>query len=195
MKKQRARICKQEKNSQHICNINNIILRGGGNKKAVSLMISYVLLIAIVIGLAIGVYAWLRVIANISPTPDCKEGTSIILEQENCYPGSLELDLKNNGRFNISGVIVAISNETQQQPTIYLIPDKQGGVIKGNYYFPTPLSPQEITTVLFTNKDENGDTIIDVTAIQLQPFIIDKNQKVVCKEAVITQELTGCQIG
>ena len=49
-------------------------------KKAVSLMLSYVLLISIVIALSVGVFAWIRTMAEFSPPVDCKEGTSIILE-------------------------------------------------------------------------------------------------------------------
>jgi len=37
------------------------------NKKAVSEMISYVILIAIAIGISIGVFIWLKDYANISP--------------------------------------------------------------------------------------------------------------------------------
>lgn len=169
------------------------------SKKAVSLMISYVLLIAIVIGLGIGVYAWLKVLANISPAPDCKKGTSLILEKQECYPGKLKIDLKNNGRFNINGIVVSVGPDSQSTPTTYLIPDEQGGVIEGYYYFPEPLKPQETTTAVFKNKEKVGTieqiiTFENITIIQIQPFIIDKNQRVVCQNAVITQEVSGCQI-
>lgn len=157
-------------------------------------MISYVLLITIVIGLAIGVYAWLKILANISPATDCKEGTSLILQEQNCYQGGLELILKNNGRFNIDGVIVAISNESQKQPVIYLMPDEMGGVLEGHYYLNEPVKPGGISYALFTNKEKSGDTIKEVIKIQLQPFIVDKNQRVICKNAVITQEVSDCQI-
>ena len=49
------------------------------NKKAVSLMLSYVLLVTITIGLAIAVFSWLRLIANIEPVVSCEDGTAILI--------------------------------------------------------------------------------------------------------------------
>ncbi len=169
------------------------------NKKAVSLMISYVLLIAIAIGLATGVYAYLKVLANINPPLDCKPETSVILEDKNCYLGGVEFILKNNGRFNISGVVVSVGEDSQKAPTAYLIPQPTGGVIAGHYYFNEPLKPGEIKSAEFTNKEKIGTieqpiTFESINTIQIQPFITDKNQRVVCQNSVIKQEITECQI-
>lgn len=162
-------------------------------------MISYVILISIAIGLSIGVYGWLKLIANPTPQIDCKEGTSLILESENCAPGRLELTLKNNGRFNISGVIISIGNNPQNQPTTYPMPDELGGVLQGHYQFSEPLKPPQLSTASFTNKEKIGNIeqiipFTDIKVIQLQPFIMDKNQRIICQNAVIKQEITGCVI-
>ena len=72
------------------------------NKKAVSLMVSYVILISIVIAVSIGVYAYLKAfVGDVEPAIDCKEETSFIIESYTCSIGNLELTLRNNGRFNI----------------------------------------------------------------------------------------------
>ena len=53
------------------------------NKLGVSLMISYVLLIFITISLSVGVYIWLKSSVNINEKIDCKEGTSLSIEEYN----------------------------------------------------------------------------------------------------------------
>jgi len=162
------------------------------NKKAVSLMISYVLLIAIAIGLSIGVYAWLKLISNISPAINCKEGTSLILESQNCYPGNVEFNLKNNGRFNIDGVVIAVGENPKNTPTTYLTPHPTGGVINGDYIFLSSLNPGDSAKAIFTNQ-EIPPKIQNIRIVQIQPFIIDKNQKIICQNSVIKQEIEPCQ--
>ena len=71
-------------------------------KKAVSLMISYVLLIVIAIVMSIIVFSYLKTVANVKPVIDCKSGTSIFIEDYKCGQGKIKLTLKNNGLFNIS---------------------------------------------------------------------------------------------
>jgi len=170
-------------------------MKGLKNKKAVSLMISYVILIAIVIGLSAGVYAWLRIISDVSPPTDCKEGTSLILEDSKCFPssGTATFTLKNNGRFNVDGVIIAVGDIPQNTPTTYLIPHATGGVVEGNYIFLSPLKPGDSADAIFTDQGAPpGFNSIEI--IQLQPFIISKNQKVVCLNTVIKQEIPSCSI-
>ena len=63
-------------------------------KKAVSLMISYVILITIAIAMAITVFAWLKLVANVEPLPSCGDGTSIIINDYVCGGGILNLTIK-----------------------------------------------------------------------------------------------------
>jgi len=50
------------------------------NKKAISLMLSYVLLIIIVIAVSIGVYTWIRFwVLGIEPIEDCPGGVSLVI--------------------------------------------------------------------------------------------------------------------
>ena len=53
------------------------------DKKGVSEILSYVILISIAVSLSIGVYAWLKDYANVNPKIDCKDGTSIMLSDYN----------------------------------------------------------------------------------------------------------------
>ena len=71
----------------------------GKSKLAVSLMVSYVLLVSISIIVGVGVFAWLKIVSNAEPTVDCKEGTSIVLNSISCNLETerITLNLKNNG--------------------------------------------------------------------------------------------------
>ena len=173
------------------------------NKKAVSLMVSYVLLISIAIVVATGVFVWLRTMSNIAPPADCKEGTSLILENYLCtfgIDGGIDLHLKNNGYFNIDGVILSVGNDTEIFPVVYLMPDPEGifkGSVKGHYFFSTTLGPGEITSANFSNTDGEDMEIVDfnnVRIIQIQPFIIETTRKVVCQNAIIKQTINNCII-
>jgi len=173
------------------------------NKKAISLMVSYVILISIVITLAIGVFAYLKIVANISPPIDCEQGTSITLESYECFtggefdPAGIDLHLKNNGRFNLDGIILAVGNNPDS-PVIYLMPDEiESSSFKGHAFFNQPLKPGETKTTEFSNI--NGDTRIavasgDIQVIQIQPFILTDNGLTICEQAVIKQNTADCSI-
>jgi len=175
------------------------------NKKAISLMISYVILIAIVISVSVGVYAYLRVSADISPEVDCKDGTSVIIGEYECFTGDafaaagIDLEIKNNGRFSIEGVIVVVGSDSQKAPDTYLIPDSSTVQLEGHYFFANKLKPGESETAKFSNKEKIGAVMqpvgfTDIEVIQLQPFIIEGTSKVVCTDAVIKQDVQDCQI-
>ena len=155
------------------------------NKKAVSLMVSYVILIAIAIGLAIGVYVWLKDYVNIEPKIDCKEGTSMILEDYNCTSNIITLLLKNNGYFNISGFIMHVGNNTERMP-IELLSAIGGGFTAGHFDFDSPLGPSDNSIAKFSMED-------NIKIIQIQPYIKDeKGNKIMCEQAVIKQNLEDC---
>ncbi len=173
------------------------------NKKAVSLMVSYVLLVSIIIIVSIGVFAWLKTISNISPPTDCKEGTSAILENYTCtdgLTGGIDLYLKNNGYFNINGVILSVSNDTGIFPVVYLMPkfdEEPQGNIKGHSFFDEPLKPGEIITANFSNIDGNDMDTVDfnnIRVIQIQPFIVEETGKIICQNAIIKQNIENCMI-
>ena len=171
------------------------------NKQAVSLMVSYVLLVSIVIIVAIGIFAWLRTVSDVSPPIDCKEGTSVVLDNHNCtngLRGGIDLYLKNNGYFSVDGVILSVGNDTKIFPVVYLMPKPFTGFqgnLKGNYFFDDPLKPGDITTANFSNVDGQDLEIVDfenISIIQIQPFIVEKTGKIICQNAIIKQNIDNC---
>ena len=83
------------------------------NKKAVSLMISYVLLIVIGMSLAIIVYEYIIIVVIIEPTPTCPETLSLIIQEYSCNAGAkkITIEVKNKGLFNISGYEIRGTND------------------------------------------------------------------------------------
>jgi len=180
-------------------------------KKAVSLMLSYVLLVGIVVGLAIIVWGVLKYWTDISPPVDCEEGTSLILIDYDCsIGGGLSLTLRNNGRFSVKGFILTVGNDSNKEPLTYLISQKHigqtgmegfhefsGGVLGGE------LKPTDDEEALYTHKCRSGSRgcqtgDIDfsnnrIEVMKIQPYIELKRNKIVCKDSVIKQ-LVDCPI-
>ncbi len=86
------------------------------NKKGISELVSYVLLIVLAIAIASGVYIWLTSIAKPSNAVECPD-VNLRLESYECIqrfandPGKLTLDLKNNGKFDITGFRIMIRDD------------------------------------------------------------------------------------
>jgi len=91
------------------------------NKRGVSEIIGYILLIAIVVAISIFVYQWLK-----SYVPQdaltCPDGTSVSVPtyKYNCSRNMLNFTLQNEGTFSIGGYFIHASNSTQEVATLDL---------------------------------------------------------------------------
>ena len=184
------------------------------NKKAVSLMISYVLLVTIAIIMSIIVFTYLKTIANVEPVIDCKEGTSITIEDYICdvVKGEISLIIKNNGRFNVDGFIATFGGNELREPTTKLIlaMDQQNVLFTLDSRLPPfdpptfndALIPGETIEVNFSNKEKKADgssQVVDFNFLwnlRVQPFIVDKETKlrVACGGKINKQDIEECQI-
>lgn len=152
-------------------------------------MISYVLLIFITISLSIGVYIWLKDYANIDEKINCKEGTSLTIEKYNIEEKSvvnkqLNLTIKNNGLFNVSGFLISAGNDSRKIPMQLLWPRYQPQPYAGYFDFEPELGPGQRESVIFNVTDINKLEII-----QIQPYILKTNNidKIFCEQALIKQ--------
>lgn len=89
------------------------------NKKAVSPLIAYIILIVIVIGMVPMVYMFLKSWVPTSDPLECPDEVSIFISESTVNTNSdgdniLEIYVKNNGRFNIGGFYFYGSNSTGQ---------------------------------------------------------------------------------
>lgn len=172
------------------------------NKKAVSLMLAYVLLIIIAISLSIGIYAWLKFVARGPEDIDkCPEGVSIIILDYDCadtQEDAIELVIKNKGRFNVSGYSIKGTDNKSQEAWVKL-EDPLGGV-EGVYIFAqgsvnTPLAPDAVAdprVFSYSNLGKLEKIEIEPLRIQRKKFGLGKEIIVFCEDSVIQQELADC---
>jgi hypothetical protein len=86
------------------------------NKRGLSVIIGYVLLIVISIVMSIIVFAWLKTYVP-SDSLQCSDGTSLLIQDVsyNCTSMTLTATLVNNGKFSIDGYFIHASNMTNQE--------------------------------------------------------------------------------
>ena len=157
-------------------------------------MLSYVLLISIVVAIAISIYSWLEIIANVEPIKECEESTSLIISDYACYENIFKLTLKNSGRFNIDGFIFTVTDNPDRVPITPLnaLNDLSGNTIPGRYIFKQPLNPGDSAEALFDSSNTNFTLIRNV---RIQPFIIlEYGDEIVCENAIIVQSTDNCEI-
>jgi hypothetical protein len=86
------------------------------DKKGISIVIGYVLLIAVSIAMSVLVYQFLKTYVP-KEALACPDDTSIFIKNftYNCLTGTLSLTLQNNGKFGIAGYFVKVSNSSGGQ--------------------------------------------------------------------------------
>jgi hypothetical protein len=85
------------------------------NKKGLSIMIGYVLLVTAAIVIGTIVYSWIITYVP-SEGKSCPEDVSVFLREYDCIDGeSLNLTLKNNGKFDIAGIFIYSSNNAEEE--------------------------------------------------------------------------------
>jgi hypothetical protein len=81
------------------------------NKKGVSVLIGYVLLITFVIFMGVIIYQWMKTYV---PKDDlnCPDGASLFIKDYSCDNTELNLTIKNNGKFNVGAYFIRATNES-----------------------------------------------------------------------------------
>lgn len=157
------------------------------NKKAVSLMLSYVLLIAIAVSLSIGVYSWLKFIAKgTEETEECPKDVSLEIQNYECLANKeIRLEIKNKGLFNISGIAVRGTDNKSQEAWFKLKDVSEVGNIEVGeaYIFLRALRPNNSSTYKFSYE---GLTRLE--KIEIQPVRVKKDEVIFCKEST-SQEI------
>ena len=170
------------------------------NRKGVSIMIGYVLLVAIAITLGAVTYSWLKTYipkGNI----ECPDGVSIFIKNYSCEAGMLNITLKNNGRFNITGYLIRAGNSTDQFATKDLSRNVTSGELNASnavIYITgkNSLAPGIEKTSTFSITDPTFDSIKIIEIVPAR-FENDGNRErfVTCANAIVRNELSSCVVG
>jgi hypothetical protein len=112
-----------------------MLLLAKSNKRALSIVVGYILLIAISIVMSVIVFQWLRTYVP-KDVLKCSEGTSIFIKSisYDCTRNVLNVTIKNNGKFSVNGYFIHASNKTNEElATIDLSPKIiSGGNVSGS---------------------------------------------------------------
>jgi len=85
------------------------------DKRAVSIMIGYILLITFAVVIAGVVFQWLKTYVP-KEGIDCPSDVSLyILDYDPDTPGELSLTLRNNGKFSVGGIFIYYSTDESQE--------------------------------------------------------------------------------
>lgn len=167
------------------------------SKKAVSIMIGYVLLITFAIILGAAVYTWMR-----SYVPreaiECPDGVSVFIKDIKCESDGagrydLILNLTNNGRFSIDAYYLRVSTRQEVEIGTTSLTEKVSGDVQvgsgGILLFPGDLQPgTDAGTVVFKT---DKAYLAEITPIRYE-VIEGKNRMAICGEAKV-KEIINCE--
>lgn len=153
------------------------------NKKAVSEVVSYVVLIVIAIAIAAFVYPYIKNLVVPPEKETCPENVFLSIEQVLCDVSEQNLSIQfvNRGLFSVSGAYVRLGepNATARQQ-----------INQGQEIFPRPLPPDETITYKYhwpaTIGTQPGQYMIEI-----QPAILKNRQIALCQgPAIVVQGIT-----
>ena len=171
------------------------------NRKGVSIMVGYVLLVVFAIILSVVVFQWIKTYIPSDPLqcPDSGVSISIKAVSYDCGNNTLYLLIKNNGRFNILGYFAHAANVSGQEvATIDLSQYFQANVSAGQK-FGNSIAFISAEQNLFKPGDEKAaifnlnNTIGTMTSIQITPTrmqeVDNKNRFISCGNEKVKQEV------
>ncbi len=168
------------------------------NKKAVSAMIGYILLVAFAIVMGGIIYNWMKSYVP-KESLQCPDGTSMFLTEVECANSVLDLKFKNNGRFDLAGYFIRGAKAGEEVATndLSLKVVQRGGIKNGNAILfsqgENSLKPGETNIGKFNLSDysaENEIKMIEIIPIRFQ-VVENKKQIVACSNAQV-KEVFDC---
>jgi len=169
------------------------------NRKGVSIMVGYVLLVVFAVVLSVVVYQWIKTYVP-GESLQCSDGVSVFVKEVSydCSNNQFNITIKNNGRFSILGYFIHAANESAQEiATIDLsqyINDSFEGQKFGNSIAFTlaqtnSFSPSDEKKVVFNLPTEiNELKLLQIIPTRLQE-IDNKNRFVSCGDAKIKETI------
>lgn len=162
------------------------------NKKAISELVSYVLLIVLAIAMAAMTYIFLKPYAE-KPLAEaeCPETVNVVLENYSCGGNIIDFTLKNRGLFNVYGVKLKVINNTEglQYDFWLYLPDC--GSLKS-----CSKCENEISDCLKVNEVLLGvlnyGAYNKINELVIYPIKLIENNYYICTNAIIKVPLEKC---
>lgn len=176
------------------------------DKRAISNMVSYVLLIVITLSTAAGVYAFLKFKAQV-PTDDatCEVDVSMTIKNYECEPGNSKIiiRLENSGFFNIDGFFIKGANDPDKVPIAQLrrtdisSNESSDGIYYFTYYDKNkelkgePFSPRESITAEFSYSKAIKEMGDELAKVEIQPFVYSGERIAACPDTLTFKTKPG----
>ncbi len=160
--------------------MNNLLLR---DKKGVSEIVGYVLLIVIAIAISITVYAFLREQVPEDATA-CRDDVHLAIEDISCKDHTLNITLGNRGLFDVQGVYIKSGAQGSVYKIILNCLTENTCVLNPG----SEIAPGDTWNVRFTN-----ETLINDQEIEIQPLTLVDGKGVLCDKAIVKQ-IINCPI-
>lgn len=160
------------------------------NNKAVSDMVSYVLLIVIAMSISAGVYSWLKFyVPNQTDSQACNPDTAIAITDYSCSSSNklLNLTIENKGYFSVSGFFIRGSNDSTKLPITNLDTIDAQVYVKGRYDVANGFNPGAIINSRF-----EYSSIGSVKRIQLQPYVTGEKSGLLICPNIVDINLENC---
>jgi len=151
------------------------------NKRGISNLVAYVLLITITISLSVFVYGWLKTYVGGEEVETCPSNVNIVISSYECVSnvsGNLSVRLRNKGLFNVDGYVLRVHDRPDAEFGFYVL-DNDG----------VSIAPGDEINRIYNFTDYTEGTLTDVTFVEVQPFILEDgrvacetyaSQRVVC---------------
>ncbi len=173
------------------------------SKKAVSIMVSYVLLIIIAITLSILIYTWLKKQVP-KEVEECEIDVSLIMQEYSCDNNQFSVNIKNQGFFSVDGLYIRVSSDGMNKYSVSggsgdnivhegqapiggrLTPGREYEIIEINY--PKIEDPNNPGTYIFIDK---------ITHIEVEPYLLKQEKVILCESSVVritTSQESGCRV-
>lgn len=160
------------------------------SKKAVSEMVSYVLLIVIAVGVSVGVYSFLS-----SYTPkdhaECTADVKLILQSYECNagdPGRIAVSLLNKGVFSVDAAYIRFGAVDSKVKT--LINNEEGNTNNGLYFIDGLETGLKPGAVYVKEMILDKPIVSGKYGLEIQPAVFSENNELaLCSQATITQEI------
>lgn len=166
------------------------------DKRAISIMIGYILLITSAVVMGAIVYQWLKTYIP-QETIECPDGVSVYIAESTCIEEGddykLKLTLKNNGRFGTGGYFIHATNDPDQElATVDLTESSLSGYNRPfggamvQAYYDNEFAPQNTYQDVF--KIEEGIFSVEIIPIRFQTYD-NKKRLVSCSGAKIIENI------
>ena len=155
------------------------------DKKGVSEIISYTILIVIALSMAAAVYSYLKIYVP-KDKLECKEDITLIAQDINCSISSQELTLtiSNKGLFRAEGAYVRLGNASQRI---------RSQINEDNIYFINPytratgINPGASYSGIYSFAEKG--IIVGENILEIQPFVLEGSRIVICEKALLSQPI------